>query len=303
MGESSLDRMVLVSALPMQSPFISGVVGAMLGLLSACVVAAAGGFFEDAAAVCFWSVPAILFTGSAASRLVGRFRTQAGAAAGSLTIGVVAAYTWTFVVARMLGPWFGAFGSPILILFAVAIVNGLFTALVLARRSWAGALALAVVSGLALGVTGVYGFPWILARLTDQRQIEVVCLRWNPGVGALRAAPFMDGKVFGNLAEEDLEVLRPMLAGGRLELLHASGNNSMLAQRFGRPLRVLVAFETDAIKPALVPLPQGERLAVAYRDGSWVVHPAGAPGPRRLRLSPSDANQRGSHAGASVEGP
>lgn len=285
---------------PLRHPLWASVGGFLVGLLAARFVAA-GGFFEDALALCMWSLPLIALTGLVAISLAGRLQTAAAAAGASVAIGAVLASGWTFGVAKILGPWFGAFGSPVLLLYAVASVNGLFTALVLSPRRWA--IPLSVASGLAFALIGIPGTTWLVVRLTDQRRVEVLTLRWTPGAGELAAVPFMDGKAFGNLSAEDLDALRPICPGGRLELISASGSNPSHVQRFGRPLRVLVAFESDAIEPATVALPRGERVAVAYRNGSWVVHPPGPPGPRRLHVGPPDTSLGVRHPVAHVDGP
>jgi hypothetical protein len=199
-------------------------------------------------------------------------------------IGVVAGVLWTYVVALMLGPFFGAWSFPALWCWTVGAASGLIVTAKSydeTRRS----LLIAATVVIVMGLVALLGDRPLFILLSDSRKLEVVSVRWKPG-----SNPLSNPSILGmELTNADLERLKSIGLTGQVEL---EGGGTF---GDGKYAKAIIVIREPLKEPTTLPQPDGTEVIYVQSPQGWKMYPANAKTLRRnIQLSPD--KQQPEHA-------
>lgn len=189
--------------------------------------------------------------------------------------GVAAGALWTYVVAFLLGPYFGAFSFQVLTCWVVGATSGLIAGLTYSSRlNTSIPLDLAIVLVICLGAL-IAEQP--LSRfLLNSRKLDVTAVKWTPG-----PQPLTNPSVLGQrLPHEDLERLKEIGLRGSLE--YASFGSFGEGKRSG----VIIVLSQPLREPVSLAKPDGGQVIYVQTEGGWEMYPPDSPTlNRRIQLT------------------
>jgi hypothetical protein len=248
---------------------------------------------EDFGAFILWTIPSgaiSAFLGTVLARStqsIGRIPGMALSAVSGCVFGVL----WTYLVGRLLGPWIGAFGAPVLLCWISAGATSFFAARLLSGFPVAKALpfigAFAIISSIA-----VFAIPIILERANNNQQLLTFVFRYTPGENELQIDENNPSSWShdARLTTGEKSVLIERFRKGHLRL-ETRGRNGA-----GPESRAIIVMERP-IK-AEVRLAQPDRSTIFYfqQNERFDLRPDGAPTLKRfIRLASRDYSSEGTN--------
>lgn len=185
-----------------------------------------------------------------------------------IVVGPTLGFLWTYSVARLLGPLWGAMSLPALMCWMAGSISGVIGGLVLGPGSSARTR-IATIAGLAtLASAGVLSSRPLFIWLSHDQTLTVRFLRWTPG-----SAPL----VFESEREDGpsgvvTALIRQAKPRGRARLMWGGG-----ADGEGPPAAAYILLTRPITDP--VTLRQPDRTTVLYvqDDERFARYPAGVP--------------------------
>jgi hypothetical protein len=256
--------------------------------LSGLLAAFLQGWFgvSDLSFLLTWFVPAGLTTAaltSLAMQSVSRWPLLLRYVVG-VGLGLALGFLWTFVVARFMGPWWGAVSLPALMCWMAGGASGVAGGFVLGPGSSTGARIAGIAGLVVVCAAGVVLSQPLGIQLDHDQALTVRFLRWTPGREPLTIeTERVDGiQGVGELNDAEVAVLRAAQPTGRVFVVwggsrHGRGPSASALIVLKEPIRMRTRIQ------------QPDRTTVVYlqNEHGFSVHPPAAKTlEREIILSP-----------------
>lgn len=195
-------------------------------------------------------------------------------------IGLCLGFIWTFIVALLLGPWFGAFSIPVLACWtAGSLSSTIFIAGFSESVTYRFHIS-KIVFVILVSITLSIGFKPLMAIIINDQKLTLVVLKWTPSDSLKINNPFSD-----SMNEEEKNLIMSSGIKGNIDakLKTTTGD--------GREARFFIIIQSPV--KSLVKLHQPDRMSVVYiQDGDkFKMYPQDAKTlDRVLEIYPFDSN-------------
>lgn len=229
----------------------------------------------------FWSIPYSFFIGIAAILLnsaASRFKAYLQYVICGIA-GILAGIIWTFLVAGLLGPWFGAFSVPVIVCW---LTGGLSAMLFMSGNAGSRKLQYYSAKTTALIIlcfVFAYGFKPFIAYVTHDRSVTLVAVKWYTSDSYSLEDPL------NALTPRQIELMKNLGVKGNMKVdqtsSSGSGDSATLVIILKSPLRKSVKlFQPDA----------GDIVYLQVRDTAFRYLPSDAKlSDRTIEIYPADS--------------
>lgn len=195
-------------------------------------------------------------------------------------VGLALGFSWTFSVAGLLGPWWGAVSLPALTCWMAGGASGVAGGLVLPPGSSVRSRFASIVGLLALAAAGVVMSRPLATQLTHDQTLTVRFLRWTPGPEPLA----IETEREDDLSSAEVALIRAAQPTGRLRLLWGGSTHG----RGPAATALILLKEPIATSVSLQQPDRATSLYVQGDDGFAVYPPDTKTLEREIALSPHE---------------
>lgn len=256
--------------------------------LSGLLAAALQDWFgvSDLTFLVIWFVPAGLMAGSVAALAIQRvsrwpllLRYVVGVA-----LGLGLGFFWTFVVARLLGPWWGAVSLPALMCWMAGGASGVAGGLALGPGSSARFRIGGFAALLAFAAAAVALSKPLATQLRHDQTLTVRFLNWTPSDEPLTIETIRVEGIsgLGDLSDAEVALLRTAQPTGRLLVLWGSSRHGR-----GPAASALILLRRPLEKRVSIQQPDRTTAIYLQEDEGFAIYPPTAKTlGREITLSP-----------------
>ena len=244
-------------------------------LVAVLMVALQGGFGAgDMWSFLFWTLPfavGMAVVGSLSMKLFCRLSFFIRYSVAALSGGLLG-FIWTFIVALVLGPWFGAFSFPVLLIWAAGGASGMISSTGACKGRKKGHLAIEVTLIVSICLFAAIGTKPLFALLASDQKLEVVLVKWKPGPDPLSVRE-LGGS---GLNDQELAQLKSTGITGKLDIVGISIYGS------GEHSRALIVVHHQVDDPVKLPQPDKAEVIYIQNGNDWKTYPSNVPTLKRV---------------------
>lgn len=229
----------------------------------------------------FWSIPYSFFIGIASillTLITSKIRTYLQYVICGIS-GILAGIIWTFLVAGVLGPWFGGFSVPVIVCW---IAGGLTSMVFIAGNAGSAKLqyySVKILIVLVLCLVSAYGFKPFLTYVTHDRIVTLVAVK-----GYTSDKYSLDDPING-LTTHQKDLIKELGVNGnmKVDFKTTAGN--------GDPTGLVIILKFPLRKPVKLFQPDsGDLVYIQVRDTAFRYLPSDAKlSDRTIELYPDPA--------------
>ena len=199
---------------------------------------------------------------------------------GGLGVGLLLGFLWTFCVARLMGPWWGAVSLPALICWMAGGASGVAGGIVLGPGASARSRVASIVGLLALAVAGVVFSKPLATHLSHDQTLTVRFLRWTPGTEPLTIETESDDA----LSNAEVALVRAAQPTGHLLVNWGSSRHGR-----GPAAAALILLKEPITRPVSIRQPDRASAVYVQGDQGFAVYPVDTKSlDREITLSPQE---------------
>jgi hypothetical protein len=240
------------------------------GFFTAEMIALFASGLEDQIAFLIFTTPWLLIVGASATALT-KSTSPKHPIILSITLAAIGGFAgllYTYLIATMMGPWFGAFGIPVALCWIAGSATAAFTpsALMNLRSTTA-------IRAMIFCVVISFMLAFCVALIAQSGQVTVVVIRHIPGPNPPNLDIITNNNIYeaSPLTPEEITQIRQHLNNGEI---HMEGGLT-----FGpsKPLKVVLVLQEPIHIKQLIQLPASGTVFVIQQTKDWLVTPTPNP--------------------------